>query len=272
MPSPPNAPALFLRDGDLFVPTVHTRGPWDPRAQHGGPPAALLARCIDGVEAPGAMRVVRVAVDILRPVPLTPLRVTTRVARPGRRVDVVEAALAAGDTEVARCSALRVRSAALDLDELAPDASAPAHTPDDGTVPHVRMTGGTTEGFPITGSEMRFISGGLYLPGPSVVWIRLRVPVVEGETPTPMTRAAAAADFGNGVSSILDWEQRLFINPDLGVWLSRDPVGEWICLEASTRIDATVGAGLAESALWDRHGRVGRSVQSLFVESSRPGI
>ena len=37
------ADALFEPDGDRFVPGVLTRGPWSPGAQHGGPPAALLA-------------------------------------------------------------------------------------------------------------------------------------------------------------------------------------------------------------------------------------
>jgi hypothetical protein len=83
-------------------------------------------------------------------------------------------------------------------------------------------------------------------------------------------RVAAAADFGNGASAILDWNRRLFINPDLGIWLSRHPEGEWVCLEATTRVDAAHGAGMAESALWDERGRMGRSVQSLLIEAQRP--
>src|SRR5438105_2907796 len=84
---------LFERDGELFVPTAHTRGPWDPRAQHGGPPAALLGRALEALPAEAGMRTVRCAVDILRPVPLQPLRVTARVDREGRRVQHTVAAL-----------------------------------------------------------------------------------------------------------------------------------------------------------------------------------
>jgi hypothetical protein len=42
------------------------------------------------------------------------------------------------------------------------------------------------------------------------------------------------------------------------------PVGEWVCLDARTRIDGR-GVGLAESRLWDQTGRVGRGNQSLYV-------
>jgi hypothetical protein len=270
-PSPPSDAALFLAVGDHFVPTVHTRGPWDPGAQHGGAPAALLARCIERVEAPVPMRVARLTLDLVRPVPVTPLRVQTRISRPGRRVQVVEASLFAGDVEVARAAALRLRDAALELEELEPEPPL-AHPGPDGARPMsgMVMAGGITSGFPLTGCELRFVDGAMDQPGAAVTWIRLRVPVVAGETPSPLMRVAAAADFGNGVSAILDWNRRLFINPDLGIWLSRHPEGEWVCLEATTRVDAAHGAGMAESALWDERGRMGRSVQSLLIEAQRP--
>ncbi len=75
----------------------------------------------------------------------------------------------------------------------------------------------------------------------------------------------AAADFGNGVSRLTDFDTTLFINPDLTVHLHRLPVGEWVCLDAVSRLEGH-GVGLAESALWDEAGPLGRSLQSLLVE------
>jgi hypothetical protein len=75
----------------------------------------------------------------------------------------------------------------------------------------------------------------------------------------------AAADFGNGISSVLDWSEHVFINPDLTVHLEREPEGEWIALDARTRI-APDGTGVAESVLSDERGRVGRAVQALLVD------
>ena len=97
------------------------------------------------------------------------------------------------------------------------------------------------------------------------MWFRLRVPVVAGEEPTPLQRVAAAADFGNGVSAALERGRYLFINPDLTITLHRPPAGEWVGLDAVTHAEAH-GVGLAESALYDEHGRIGRSVQTLLVD------
>jgi hypothetical protein len=104
-------PALYVPDGDRFVPTDYTRGPWDRHAQHGGPPAALLAECLDRVEAPQPMQVARLTVELLRPVPIEPLRVETSVLRPGRKVQLAAATLWAAGVEVARATALRIRVA-----------------------------------------------------------------------------------------------------------------------------------------------------------------
>src|SRR5207247_1190725 len=99
--------ALFERDGARFVPTELCRGPWSPDAQHGGPPAALLARAAERFEGGEEMAVARLTVELLRPVPLVPLTVAARWARPGRKVQIVEASLRPGDREGA--TALRLR-------------------------------------------------------------------------------------------------------------------------------------------------------------------
>jgi hypothetical protein len=65
---------------------------------------------------------------------------------------------------------------------------------------------------------------------------------------------------------VLDFDRYVFINTDLTVHLVRYPAGEWVCLEAVTSIDST-GIGLADTALHDEQGRIGRSAQSLFVSA-----
>ncbi|HXA27996.1 MAG TPA: thioesterase family protein [Candidatus Angelobacter sp.] len=256
--------SLFVADGDLFVPTEHTRGPWDPRSQHGGAPAALLARCVEQVESPVAMDTARITVELMRPVPVdAPVRVETRVVRTGRKVQLVEAAMAMRDgTELCRAVALRIRCA-----EIAPpysgyDAPPLPPPPETGLL---QLGVGGDRAFAVTGVEMRFVGGVFLQAGPATVWIRLRMPVLPGETPSGMQRACAAADFGNGVSSVHEWGRTLFINPDLTVYLSRSPVGEWICLDSVTH-PGPHGRALAESRLFDLDGVVGRSLQALLVE------
>lgn len=258
--------ALYLPDGDRFVSTDLTRGPWTPDAQHGGPPAALLARAIDREGGGDGMMVARLTVELLRPVPVAPLTVATRLARPGRKVQLVEASLRAGDVEVARATGLRIRTAVLPLPAPS-EAGQPPPLPDTGTAslpPWAQAV--SYRSFHRDGAEHRFVAGSFENPGPATDWIRLRVPLVAGESTPPLARAAAAADFGNGISWTLSrqegWE---FINPDLTVYLYRLPADEWVCLEAVTWTGPH-GVGLAESRLWDRHGPLGRSLQSLLLE------
>ena len=106
-------------------------------------------------------------------------------------------------------------------------------------------------------------------PGPAVDWIRVIPELVPGRPLTPLARVVGAADFGNGISRILPFPEYVFINPDLTVHLFRLPVDDYVCLDAITRLDLDAGAGsvgLAESALFDRAGRLGRSIQSLLID------
>jgi hypothetical protein len=260
---------LFVPDGDLFVPTEHTRGPWDPRAQHGGAPAALMARCIEQVEAPLPMELARITVDLMRPVPVgDPLRVQTRLVRPGKKVQLVEAVLTLRDgTELSRAQALRIRSR--DSADVAPEGAVEVESPPPPEQGERENPFPGGYGFGTTAVELSFVRGHFLERGPATVWIRLRLPVLPGEQPSGAQRACAAADFGNGVSAAWDWGTTLFINPDLTGHLGRTPVGEWICLEAVTH-PGTQGRALAESRLFDVEGLVGRSLQSLLVEPLQP--
>lgn len=262
--------ALFVPDGEGFAPTALARGPWSPDAQHGGPPAALAARCCERTPGGDGMQVVRVTVELLRPVPLTPLRADARVVRPGRRVQLVEASLRAGDVEVLRATALRLRQQALPL-PAGLERPAPPPGPATGGASVPPWSGALWRpAFHADAVEHRFVAGSFASPGPATDWIRLRVPLVAGEPTSPLCRAVAAADFGNGVSWILSrndgWS---FVNPDLTVYLHRHPAGEWVCLQAVTRVEPD-GIGFAESRLWDEQGPLGRAVQSLLVAREHP--
>ncbi len=116
--------------------------------------------------------------------------------------------------------------------------------------------------------EIRVVSGKLF-DGPTSAWFRLRHPLVEGETPSPYQTVAVAADSGNGISAVLDFDRYIFINSDLTINLLRPPQGRWVCLDARTHFGDT-GSGLAESALYDEQGLVGRATQSLVMRPREP--
>lgn len=263
-------------DDDTWIPTDYARGPWDPRACHGGPVSALLARGVEAVEpavpdSQVAWQVARLTIELTRPVPVgRPLTMITDIERPGRKVSLVAVRLLDADTEVARVRALRIRSHHLDLpDDTAQPLPDPPGAPGDAPTQRVTWAVDDHIAFHSDACDHRFVEGSWDTPGPVGVWIRLRTRVVPGEAPSGLQRAAAAADFGNGVSAGLPFERFLYINPDLTVHLLRDPVGEWIGMRSASHYgtaDHSVGAGFAESALYDADGRVGRSVQSLLLD------
>jgi hypothetical protein len=252
--------ALYEPDGELLVPSPLTAGPWSPDAQHGGPVAALLARTVEATPAPGPMQVVRLTVELLRPVPMRPLQVSAVVTRPGKKVQIVDASVSLDGVNVALARALRIRATPVAVPAQAPRPPSPPPPTD--LAPPAAVSTRTAFAEAV---DLRFLQGSWDELGPVTMWTRLTVPVVAGEQPSPLQRTAAAADFGNGVSRILDFESHVFINPDLTVALSRAPVGEWIGFDVVSRL-SDEGFGQAESLIFDPTGPVGRAVQSLLVE------
>jgi hypothetical protein len=249
--------ALYTFEDGFYLPGPLTVGPWSAEAQHGGPVAGLLAGAVE--EAAGGKQTVRLTVELLKPVPLSPLRIETTVPRPGRNVSLVEASLLSGPTEVARARALAIRRQKMDVPV---DRSGPPVPPPDEGSP-AALPGTARTAF-VEAMDLRFARGGWEERGPVTMWTRLLVPVVAGRPTSPLQRTAAAADFGNGVSRVLDFETHTFINPDLTVSLARVPEGEWILFDAVSRLSGE-GYGQAESQIFDPIGPVGRSVQSLIV-------
>ncbi len=196
---------------------------------------------------------------------MAPLTVTSSLVKPGRKVQLVDVVVRAGELEVAKARALRLRVAP-DRLALRPSAAEAGPPPPEQCSPSPSPYD-RYEAFHNRGVEMRFVDRAGAAPGPSTVWFRLRCPVVADERPTPWQRAAAVADFGNGVSSELDFTTTSFVNADLTVSVHRPPAGEWVCLEARTRY-GTPGIAAAESALWDLDGRIGRALQHLVVEAA----
>jgi len=250
-----------------FASTESTRGPWDAAAQHAGPPAALLGHEIEGrPDARADMRVARITLDILRPVPIAELTVTTHVEHASRSIEIVEAVLATADGRpTMRASALRIRVADEPTPERRPPGPAPPTDPND--LPETPTRFQFAVGYH-TAMETRYAAGAFAEPGPATVWFRMRHALVAGEPISPLSRVLTAADSGNGVSNVLDFRQHVFINPELTVHLHRYPEGEWVCLDAATTTDPD-GIGLADTVLSDVMGPIGRGTQALFIGPRR---
>ncbi len=263
--APATAAPLFVPAGDGFAAAQITRGPWDERMMHGGPPAALLARAIERTGPGSELAVTRLTIEFLGGVPVGPVEVATSLAKPGRRFQIVDAALDADGRRACLARAVRLRRADM------PDAAAPASVASSAALPP--PAGGERlppfndldrELFYPDATEIRRVAGE---PGSGNVaaWIRLRGDLLPGEPPSPLARAVAAADFANGLSRVLPLGDWLFVNTELTVHLHRHPDGEWIGLDARTVTDTT-GIGLSTGVLHDLRGQFGVCAQALFVE------
>ena len=249
--------AFFAIEGERIVPSELTRGPWDPGSQHAGPPSALLARALELCDPREGMRIARVTVEILAPVPIAPLTLSAEVVRPGRSVELLEASLRGENGELMRARGWRLAESDIEVDWESEERP-PGH---EGAEALEFFPTGETVGWH-TAMEIVFARGRFLEPGPGVAWMRPRAPLVEGEEITPLQRTMLAADAGNGISAPLDWRTHIFINTDLSVHLLRPPEGEWIGLDSVTHVD---GIGLTDTALWDERGRIGRAAQTLLV-------
>jgi hypothetical protein len=249
---------------DSFLATGATAGPWSPDAQHGGPPAALLGRALEALE-PDLDRVLgRVTMELLGPVPVGPVSMTAEVARPGRSVSLRTAVLyaAARDRPAARAHGWALPAAA--------GRAAAAPLPQPVPLPHTPADGREQDPPPswsrgyLDAMEWRWIEGSVGAPGPAVVWMRQRLPLVVGEQPSPWQRLLCCVDSASGASAVLDPATWAFLNTELSVHVVRPPVGEWVCLVAETRLGGGA-VGLAAADLHDECGWFGRSAQTLLV-------
>ena len=267
--------AMFIPDGDRFRPTMVAQGPWDPTTAHGGPIAGLLAREVEQVEQDGPRRIARLTVDMMRPVPLQPLRVTHEVIRTGRQIQVIDASLWWEDKLVARATGLRVY-AGHDIgsrpDKREAAVGSPIPGPDAPAIEGIGLPADvdfTPPGL-FRALELRRVRGRQGSGVPAVAWGRLTLPLVEGETTSPLARVACLGDFTSGLANYADYRRHLSPNADLSYHLVRHPDGEWLGLDANTVVGDD-GIAQSRARLFDESGYLGLCATTL-VMAPRPDL
>jgi len=253
--------AIFRVDRDRVTVSPNAAGPWDATMQHGSAPASLVVWAAERIATAAPMRIARVSIDLMRPVPIKPLTLETEVLREGRKIQLCAVRLRADGVLVVAANVLKVR---LKTEALPPDVSGPKlELPPPHASPEDPAQFSNSPF--VTGMQLRSARGKFGVPGPGAIWYRVVRPLVEGEKVSQAVRAVVAADFCNGTSAALDFGKWTFLNADLTVSMAREPVGEWILLDAESWIGPD-GAGLAMARLADEQGYFGRAVQSLVVD------
>jgi hypothetical protein len=253
--------AIFRVDGNNVITSPHAAGPWDPTMQHGSPPAALVVWAAEKIPTQVAMRVARVTVDLMRPVPVAPLTIESEVLREGRKIQLCAVRLLAQGVVVVSATVLKIK---LQANELPPEAAIEPVALPGPDQSRVEPADFSSSPF-VTGMSLRAARGRFGVPGPGAIWYRVDRPIVLGSPVSQAMRAMVAADFCNGTSAVLDFHQWTFFNADLTVNFSRQPEGEWMLLDAESWIGPG-GAGLAMARLADGRGYFGRAIQSLVIE------
>lgn len=262
----PSLPAaVFAQQDEKWLPSILSRGPWDARAQHGGAPSALLAHLAENALPDPGWLLTRLSIELIKPVPVAPLTVRKEI-HPGRSTTRVTIDLYADNALVARGHALLVRGQALDLPPGLPGWAPEQLRPQPAECHERLQIPGLPTGISFYQAAMdhRIAQGDPAQPGPAAAWFRLTVPLVQDQPTSPTMRAAAAADFGNGLSWILPAERYLFANADLSLHLHRPPDGEWIGLLSETQAYSG-GVGTTLSRLYDVHGPIGVATQTLVL-------
>lgn len=240
---------------DRFVSTVHTRGPWSPTHQHGGPPAAL---CAEGVVDDPDYQLAQLSVDFIRPVPIAPLRRTVHWLRKGRMRRMAAIELYAGEHCVVEARATLLRRVPL-------------------TVPHMPSP---TVRSPEDSAEWRFdffpwpvgyhtamdlrLAAGVWGEGPTQTWMRMGHALIDAEPVAPILRAVVAADAGHGVAPCLDLKQHTLVNSGLMVVIDRPPEGDWVLMDSESRAQPN-GIGHMAVRLADTQGTIGQVMAPLMA-------
>ncbi len=242
--------------------TVACSGPWSPQFQHGGPPNALLVLVAERLAGAAAGRpdlvAVRTAAEFLGPVPVADLRIHARVSRLSGTAVLVEAELGTSGRSCLQARIWLLAPGALPSEQRARDRFDPA------TLPAFQFDAPGFEGFGYARQlDWRMLSGSPFTPGPAAAWIRPISWLVAGTQLSGLQRAALLADSASGISAELSWDDWSFANVDLDLHLFRIGTGDWLLVDAVTRLGA--GVALTQSRLADQAGDVGTGLQTLLV-------
>ncbi|WAP53058.1 thioesterase family protein [Arthrobacter sp. ATA002] len=244
---------------DTFEATLHTQGAWNEHEQHMAPVAGLLAYALENCSPRAEMRLARISYDILGVIPRGSFDVRTKILRPGRTIELLEAELIAEGRTAVQATAWRLAVGSTQEVAALEDARMPG--PDG-----LDTASGMTQwpGDFIGSLDFRAVEG--LRPGRGRVWIRTPYEMVEGTPASDLVRLVGLVDTANGIAARVPpgGDSYMFPNVDLQIHLHRSPRGEWLGLD--TRVTfGTDGIGLTSSVLHDVEGPFGRSEQILTV-------
>jgi len=262
--------AMFTREGSRWLPTSAAMGPWGDTL-HGGAPAALICHLL-GEAVPAGFQLARLSLDLFRPVPSSPLEVSVRPLRQGRRLCVHEAVLSSAGKELVRGSSLHTTAMAVSAEVDPERCPLPAADtlPEASLAEVVRRQSGR-DMTDKDGLHLRLLvrrDSGLDGGGAGGGWLRLPLHLATGIPLTPMVQLAALADFANGVSQrrLEEPEGRIgFINADISLHVLRQPAAGAVGM-ISRNQHGPDGRGVVSAECWQEDGLLARVTQTVLAQ------
>lgn len=242
--------SLYTKDGDWVVPYKAAEG-WIRGTQSGHSIGPLLCTLIEQVPTLVPMLSTRFVLNLTRPVPMLPVRWRTEILREGKKLQILRATLFHEDREVADMTTVRMR---IDRSPTPlPSRSYPG--PEQAqAMPKTQLP---------RSFELRSVHGSERSSG-IAVWMRMGVDMFPGQPPSPLAHAMCLADFGSSLCGPLDRRKWNYPNFDLTLHVFREPVGEWMLLDADIET-AGLGMALVSGILADEQGAFGRAHQSIII-------
>lgn len=243
--------------------TIHAQGAWNPNEQHMGPASGIIAAELEQFTPRDDMRIGRISFDIFGLIPAGEFTISTRLIRPGRTIELIEAEMVANEKTCIVARAWRMETQ---------DSSEVAALEDQSRAPHPEALpdwdgmdcwpGGYIQSITTRTDEN-------HRPGKGFVWINTPVEMVEGTTTSDFVHLLGLVDTANGTAprqaGDFTWA---FPNLDLQIHMYRAPTGRWLGLETVQQYGKD-GIGLTSSVLHDLHGPFGRAEQILTLRKMR---
>lgn len=254
--------AFFDLDGEVFVGRDPARGPWDERLCHAGPVAAAIARQVERAFG-NDFRLVRLTMDLIRPVPMAGFSVKVETGRKGRRLAIGSANVvdSEGRTAILASVAL-LRPCAIAGPQPLPVSVNRLADASDGPFPISQ----SRHSLPAFGDcvDIRYPPGQTGTPGPTKLWMRTP-PLLLNETPSSFQRLCPIADCGNAISRLAEVTETGFVNSDLTIMAHRMTNADWLMSDSISHWHPD-GIGMSDSRIYDEDGPVATALQTLVIE------
>ena len=249
--------AIYRVEGNRVVTSPDAAGPWDARMQHGSAPAALVVWAAEAIPTPEPMRIARVTIDLMRPVPVAPLTFETEVLREGRKIQLCAVRLRAADVVVVTATVLKIKTQALTLPPDVADVAVTLPGPDQA---REELPDFSSSPF-VKGISLRAARGRFGVPGPGAIWYRVDRPLVEG---SPVSQAMR----GRGRRGFLQWHLGGAGFPAMDLHQCRPH--RQLCPAAGRRMDFA-RCGILDRAGWrgPRRGAARRRAAAISAAPSR---